>query len=182
MQCFDRTGPAPRRDEIGAELVALCARHGLATFETLGRLVRLQARCAPGDFTAADRHAAAATALAVRHEAPLVGVFTGWYAALRLDATGRAPVAQVAAAYRGSATLLDGAGVLGLAHGLLPLALLCLRVRQALPLHFDPHTDTAGAGGGLLTLGAVSGHLADLADGLGRTRERFDETRRRTGE
>nr|WP_128430637.1 BTAD domain-containing putative transcriptional regulator [Streptomyces cyaneus] len=253
MQCFDRTGLAPRRDEIGAELVALSARHGLATFEILGHLVRLQARSALGDFTAADRHAAAADALAVRHEAPLVGVFTGWYAALRLDATGRAPAAEVEAAYRGSATLLDGAGMPGLADGLLPLALLCLRVRHALPLRFDPHTDwgpyapwarplllldqdhrpeaaealratpdpprdllqealwcltaraaltlgdrhtmerahtaltpatheLAGAGSGLLTLGPVSGHLADLADALGRTRERFDETRRRTGE
>nr|WP_107120118.1 BTAD domain-containing putative transcriptional regulator [Streptomyces regalis] len=253
MQCFDRTGLAPRRDGIGAQLVALSARHGLATFEILGHLVRLQARSALGDFTAADGHAAAADELAVRHQAPLVGVFTGWYAALRLDATGRAPVTEVEAAYRDAATLLDGAGMPGLSHGLLPLALLCLRVRHALPLRFDAHTDwgpyapwahplllldqghrpeaaealratpdpprdllqealwcltaraaltlgdrhtmarartaltpaaneLAGAGSGLLTLGPVSAHLADLADTPGRTRERFDETRRRTGE
>ncbi|MFE7274091.1 BTAD domain-containing putative transcriptional regulator [Streptomyces sp. NPDC057623] len=141
MQCFDRTGLAPRRDEIGAELVALSARHGLSAFEILGHLVRLQARAALGDFTAADRHAAAADALAARHERPLVGVFTGWYAALRLDATGRAPVPDVEAAYRDAAALLDGAGMPGLAHGLPPLALLCLRVRHALPLGFDEDTD-----------------------------------------
>ncbi|MFG2273842.1 BTAD domain-containing putative transcriptional regulator [Streptomyces chartreusis] len=141
MQAFDRTGLAPRRDGIGAELVALSARHGLSTFETLGHLVRLQARSALGDFTTADHHAVAADALAVRHERPLVGVFTRWYAALRLDTTGRAPAAEVEAAYRGAAALLDGAGMPGLAHGLLPLALLCLRLRRTLPLDFDDHTD-----------------------------------------
>ncbi|MGW5470933.1 BTAD domain-containing putative transcriptional regulator [Streptomyces chartreusis] len=141
MQAFDRTGLAPRRDAIGAELVALSARHGLATFETLGHLVRLQARSALGDFTTADHHAVAADALAVRHERPLVGVFTRWYAALRLDTTGRAPATEVEAAYRDAAALLGGAGMPGLAHGLLPLALLCLRLRRTLPLDFDDHTD-----------------------------------------
>ncbi|MEV8428749.1 BTAD domain-containing putative transcriptional regulator [Streptomyces chartreusis] len=141
MQAFDRTGLAPRRDGIGAELVALSARHGLSTFETLGHLVRLQARSALGDFTTADHHAVAADALAVRHERPLVSVFTRWYAALRLDTTGRAPATEVEAAYRDAAALLDGAGMPGLAHGLLPLALLCLRLRRTLPLDFDDHTD-----------------------------------------
>ncbi|MFI5555822.1 BTAD domain-containing putative transcriptional regulator [Streptomyces sp. NPDC051738] len=137
MQCFGRAGLAPRRDEIGAELVALSARHGLADFEILGHLVRLQARCALGDFTAADRHAAAADTLAVRHERPLVGVFTGWYAALRLDAAGQAPATDVEAAYRNAAVLLHDAGMPGVADGLLPLALLCVRLRHALPLRFD---------------------------------------------
>lgn len=141
MQCFDRTGLAPRRDEIGAELIALSARHALADFEILGHLVRLQARCALGDFTAADRHAAAADALAVRHERPLVGVFTGWYAALRLDATGQAAATEAEAAYRDAAGLLHDAGMPGLAEGLLPLALLCLRLRHALPLRFDQDTN-----------------------------------------
>ncbi|MFH8694030.1 BTAD domain-containing putative transcriptional regulator [Streptomyces chartreusis] len=141
MQAFDRTGLAPRRDGIGAELVALSARHGLSTFETLGHLIRLQARSALGDFTTADHHAVAADALAIRHERPLVGVFTRWYAALRLDTTGRAPATEVEAAYRDAAALLGGAGMPGLAHGLLPLALLCLRLRRTLPLDFDDHTD-----------------------------------------
>ncbi|MFF0730907.1 BTAD domain-containing putative transcriptional regulator [Streptomyces chartreusis] len=141
MQAFDRTGLAPRRDGIGAELVALSARHGLSTFETLGHLVRLQARSALGDFTTADHHAVAADTLAARHERPLVGVFTRWYAALRLDTTGRAPATEVEAAYRDAAALLGGAGMPGLAHGLLPLALLCLRLRRTLPLDFDDHTD-----------------------------------------
>jgi len=47
MQTFHRAGLAAERDEIGAELVALSARHGLATYEILGHLVRLQARGAP---------------------------------------------------------------------------------------------------------------------------------------
>ena len=83
MQRFERAGLAPERDAIGAELVDLSARHGLANFEVLGHLIRLQASCALADHGAADRHAAAADALAARHERPLVHVFTGFYAALK---------------------------------------------------------------------------------------------------
>jgi DNA-binding SARP family transcriptional activator len=134
MQSFERAGLAPRRDEIGAELVTLSARHGLVTFEVLGHLIRLQARSALADFPAADRHATAADRLAERHELPLVGVFTSWYRALRLAATGPE---GAEAAYRAAATRLDGAGMPGLEQGLLPLALLSLRVRHSLPAHFD---------------------------------------------
>ena len=76
--CRPSTGPAsPReRDRIGAELVALSARHGLVTFEILGHLIRLQARSALADFAGADEHATAADRLAERHERPLVAVFT----------------------------------------------------------------------------------------------------------
>ncbi|GAB2938976.1 AfsR/SARP family transcriptional regulator [Streptomyces mayteni] len=138
MQTFHRTGLAPRRDAIGAELVELADRHGLVTYQVLGHLVRLQASAALGDLAAADRHAAAADRLAARHELPLVGVFTGWYAVLRRAATG-APTASVEAAYREAAGLLDGAGMPGLERGLLPLALLCLRVGRGLPpAHEEP--------------------------------------------
>jgi DNA-binding SARP family transcriptional activator len=139
MQTFHRAGLAARRDEIGAELVALSARHGLVTFEVLGHLIRLQALSALADFPAADRHASAADRLAERHELPLVGVFTQWYRALRLAAAGQAPVAE--AAYREAAALLDGAGMPGLERGLLPLALLCLRVRHGLPAPTDQRID-----------------------------------------
>ncbi|GAA4557309.1 BTAD domain-containing putative transcriptional regulator [Planotetraspora kaengkrachanensis] len=134
MQSFHRTGLAGRRDEIGAEVVALSARHGLSTYEILGHLVRLQARCALGDFAGADRHAAAVERLAQRHERPLVGVFTGWYRALRLDTTGKATADEAETAYREAAARLDGAGMPGLERGLLPLALLCMRARRGLPL------------------------------------------------
>ncbi|MFI7041683.1 BTAD domain-containing putative transcriptional regulator [Microbispora rosea] len=133
MQTFHRTGLAARRDEIGAELVDISARHGLVTFEVLGHLVRMQARSALADFTAADAHAAAAERLSVRHERPLAGVFTAWYRALRLDATGPAPLEEAEAAYREAAARLDGAGMPGVEHGLLPLALLCLRLRHGQP-------------------------------------------------
>ncbi|PJE99368.1 SARP family transcriptional regulator [Streptomyces carminius] len=132
MQTFHRTGLAPRRDAVGAELVTLSARHGLVTYEVLGRLVRLQARCALADFAGADRHAAAADRLAERHELPLVGVFTRWYGALRLAATG-GTVRRAEAAYRDAAATLAGCGMPGLEQGLLPLALLCLRVQHGLP-------------------------------------------------
>ncbi|MCA2225928.1 BTAD domain-containing putative transcriptional regulator [Nonomuraea aurantiaca] len=148
MQTFHRAGLAPRRDEIGAELVALSARHGLVTYEVLGHLIRLQARSALADFPGADGHATAAELLARRHELPLVGVFVQWYRTLRLAATGQpfaaagqgswaeaasAPASLVEAAYRDAAARLDGAGMPGLRSGLLPLALLCLRLQYALP-------------------------------------------------
>ncbi|MFE9996975.1 AfsR/SARP family transcriptional regulator [Streptomyces avermitilis] len=131
MQSFTRAGLAGRRDGIGAELIALSARHGLVTYEVLGRLIRLQARSALGDFAAADAHAAAADRLAERHELPLVAVFTEWYGALRSAASGDRRRAE--AAYRAAAVRLDGSGMPGLERGLLPLALLCLRLARHAP-------------------------------------------------
>ncbi|MET7967689.1 BTAD domain-containing putative transcriptional regulator [Micromonospora sp. NPDC005305] len=126
MHTFDRAGRAPERARIGADLVDLAARHGLVTFEVLGHLVALQAHCALADLAAADTHAAAADGLAVRYELPLVGVFTAWYAALRLAVTGRGDEAE--AAYRSAAVRLDAGQMPGMAAGLLPFALLCLRL------------------------------------------------------
>src|SRR5258705_278544 len=140
MQTFDRAGLAPRRDEIGAELVGLSARHGLVTFEVLGHLIRLQARSALADFATGDQHAAAADRLAERHDRPLVGVFTQWYRALRLAATGPSPQAAEAA-YRNAAAQLANAGMPGVERGLLPLALLCLRVWHGDPVPVDDDTD-----------------------------------------
>lgn len=172
MQTFERTGLAAERDRIGAELVGLSARHGLVTYEVLGHLVRMQARGALADFPGADAHAAAADGLAERHELPLVAVFTRWYAALRLaetaapapppsassassaSAADAAPAASATsaadAAFRAAADRLDGAGMPGLERGLLPLALLCLRLRPGLAVPVDEAvegaTDTAPAG------------------------------------
>jgi DNA-binding SARP family transcriptional activator len=140
MQTFHRAGLAPRRDEIGAELVTLSARHGLVTFEVLGHIIRLQARSALADFATADQQARAADRLAERHELPLVGVFTQWYAALRNAATGLATPAEVEAAYRSAGARLEGVGMPGLEHGLLPLALLSMRVELALPTRADELT------------------------------------------
>ncbi|MGW6499284.1 SARP family transcriptional regulator, partial [Nonomuraea angiospora] len=72
---------------------------------------------------------------------PLVGVFTQWYRAMRLDATGQAPPQEVEAAYRSAAARLDGAGMPGLEHGLLPLTLLCLRLRHNSPASADDSAD-----------------------------------------
>ncbi|MFQ6142522.1 BTAD domain-containing putative transcriptional regulator [Streptomyces seoulensis] len=119
MQSCARAGLAARRDAIGAELVALSARHGLTSYEVLGRLVRMQARAALGDRAGARAHAAAADRLGDRHERPLVAVFTGWF---------RAMEAGDEQAVRSAAALLDGAGMPGLSAGLLPLALLCSRL------------------------------------------------------
>lgn len=133
LQTFHRSGLAARRDAVGAEIVTVSARAGLETYEVLGRLVRLQASCALGDFEAADTHARAADALAAHHELPLVTPFTAWYTALR-TARSEAPAPVALAAYEEAAALLEGAGMPGLEHGLLPLALLSVRLRHRLSL------------------------------------------------
>ncbi|MDG4766767.1 BTAD domain-containing putative transcriptional regulator [Solwaraspora sp. WMMD406] len=140
MQTFHRAGLAAARDEIGAELVAISARNGLPTYEILGRLVRMQACGGLADFAAADRHAAAADELAERYDRPLVGVFTCWYRALRLAATG-SPTRIAEAAYRDAAERLATAGMPGVEQGLLPLTLLCLRVWHGERAGFDDDTD-----------------------------------------
>ncbi|WP_432942715.1 AfsR/SARP family transcriptional regulator [Kribbella sp. CA-253562] len=130
LQTFHRTGLAPERDAIGAELIDLAGRHGLVTYEVLGHLIRIQALSALGDFESADAHAAAADRLAAKHETPLVAVFTRWYGVLRDPGE---------AAYREVAKLLDGAGMPGVQRGLLPLAVLTVRLREGRPL--DPDAD-----------------------------------------
>ncbi|MFK4802533.1 BTAD domain-containing putative transcriptional regulator [Streptomyces sp. MPA0124] len=154
MQSCTRAGLAARRDAIGAELVTLGLRHGLVNHEVLGHLIRLQARAALADLTAADEHARAADRLAERHERPLVAVFTAWYRALReavradsspapSDSPDSSGSTQdgAEAAYRSAAARLDGAGMPGLERGLLPLALLGLRLSRGRPAQVDPRAD-----------------------------------------
>lgn len=124
MQSFHRAGLGLERAVIGRELVEVAARNGLATFEVLGHLILVQAHAARADFAAADGHAAAADALGARYDLPLVGVFTEWYAALRLAVSGDA--AAAAAAYRRAAVRLSATGMAGLEEGMLALALLTL--------------------------------------------------------
>ncbi|WP_051752523.1 BTAD domain-containing putative transcriptional regulator [Streptosporangium amethystogenes] len=128
MQAFQQAGMAPRRARIGDELVDLATRHHLVTFEVLGHLILIQAHSALADFVTADAHAAAADRLAEQHDIPLAGVFTQWYAALRLAVTGH--LAEAEAAYRTASTALAGSGMPGMEQGILPLALLCLRIQR----------------------------------------------------
>ncbi|MFE7121927.1 BTAD domain-containing putative transcriptional regulator, partial [Streptomyces sp. NPDC057654] len=134
MQSCTRAGLAPERDAIGAVLLALAARHGMATYEVLGHLIRLQALGALGDFAAADGHAAAVDRLAERYELPLAEVFTQGYRAMRVAAAASVGGAQggarerAEAAFRAAAVRLDGAGMPGVEGGLLPLALLGVRL------------------------------------------------------
>jgi DNA-binding SARP family transcriptional activator len=140
MQSFSRTGLAGRRDAVGTEIVTLAGRQGLVNFEILGRLVRLQALSGLGDFTGADAQSAALDQLAELHERPGVTVFTRWYRAMRTAVTA-AETAPATEAYRQAATLLDHSGMPGVASGLLPLALLCLRVWHREPAAFPADTD-----------------------------------------
>ncbi|MGC4810953.1 BTAD domain-containing putative transcriptional regulator [Micromonospora sp. DT228] len=129
MHAFHRVGLADERARIGAELVDLATAQQLVTFEVLGHLVLVQSCCARADRAGADAHARAADRLAQRYELPLVGVFTGWYAALRLAVSGDRDAA--ATAYRAAAERLPADAMPGLAQGLLPLALLGLRLADA---------------------------------------------------
>ncbi len=124
MHTFRRTGLAAERAAIGTELVAVAARHELATFEVLGHLILVQAHSALGETATADTHAQSADRLAERYDLPLVGVITQWYAALRLALDGR--VAEAEAGYRAAQVRLAGSGMPGMADGLLALALLTL--------------------------------------------------------
>ncbi|MBP2371046.1 AfsR/SARP family transcriptional regulator [Pseudonocardia parietis] len=124
---FGRAGLAARRDELGAEILDLGVRHELTNSTVLGHLVRLQARCALGDLAGAGQHEDALVELDRRHERPLVQVFVAWFRALRADLRDD-PHAE--AGYRDAAGLLDGAGMPGLADGLLPLALVARRLRR----------------------------------------------------
>ncbi|GII31575.1 BTAD domain-containing putative transcriptional regulator [Planotetraspora mira] len=128
MQAFQRAGMAPQRARIGAELVDLATRHHLVSFEVLGHLILVQAHSALAEFAVADTHTAAVDRLAERYDIPLVGVFTRWYAALRLAVGGHS--AEAEAAYRAASAALAGSGMPGVEHGILPMALLCLRIQK----------------------------------------------------
>jgi DNA-binding SARP family transcriptional activator len=136
MQTFRRAGLATHRDAIGAELIEISTMHGLDTYELLGRLIRMQALSGLGDLAGADAHALAADRLAERYGSPLITVFTTWYRALRVAADA-GDLTSASATYRSAAHALDGAGMPGLERGLLPLALLAVRIRQRLPAPAD---------------------------------------------
>ncbi|MCG8927284.1 BTAD domain-containing putative transcriptional regulator [Lentzea sp. CC55] len=139
MHTFQRTGLARERAAIGRDLVEV-GQHSV-THEVLGHLVLVQAHAALAEFGTAGRHAKAADDLAERHDLPLVGVFTGWYAGLELAAAGRK--AEADRAYRAAAARVRGTGMWGMERGLLPLALLSLHGPSAVDLDDDwgPHRD-----------------------------------------
>lgn len=139
MQTFWTTGLASERDGIGRELVDLSARHGLSTFEILGHLIRMQALSALGQFDAAELHAETVDRLAGRHERPLAAVFTTWFRAMRTATTG-AEAAHCEKLYEAAAVNLSGSGMPGLEDGILPLAILALRVWRGLPAIYDSAT------------------------------------------
>jgi DNA-binding SARP family transcriptional activator len=145
LQSFARPGLAARRDAIGAELVELSTRDGLPTFAILGRLVRMQSASALGDLERAAGHAEAAERLAAAHESALVPVLTAWFrarvTAARSTEPGGPSPAAAAAAYRAADEGLEAAGMPGLHRGLLPLALLGLRLLHDRPAPADPQLD-----------------------------------------
>jgi hypothetical protein len=100
----------------------------------------MQARSGLGDLAGADAHALAADRLAERYGTPLITVFTTWHCALRVAADAD-DLASASATYRSAAHGLDGAGMPGLERGLLPLALLSVRIRLRLPAPADDDID-----------------------------------------
>ncbi|MEU3642319.1 BTAD domain-containing putative transcriptional regulator [Lentzea sp. NPDC034063] len=132
MHTFRRTGLAHERAAIGRELLEVATD---VTYEVLGHLILVQACSALADFGTADLHAAAADDLARRHDLPLVGVFTDWYAALKLTAGGK--TADADRAYRAAAERVKGTGMWGMERGLLPLALLSVHGPSTVELDDD---------------------------------------------
>jgi hypothetical protein len=147
MQTFYRCGLAAERDAIGAEVLALSARHGLVTFEIFGRLIRLQALGALGDF-------AGDTAW---------GPYEAWARPWLLIARNRPDQARNALGR-----------IQAPPPGLLSEALWCLTARAAAVLDDRAQADRArdallpaaneiaGAGSGMLTAGPVRDYLADV--------------------
>ncbi|WP_232234426.1 BTAD domain-containing putative transcriptional regulator [Actinoplanes sp. N902-109] len=126
MHCFDRTGRSAERAAVGRELTAWAGRHGLVTFEVLGRLVELQSACAVGDFAAADTSAHAAETLAEEYDLPVVGVFTDLYRALRAGTVSYPALHRLAGA--GMPGMADGlAGLVELSAGSMPAPGACGR-------------------------------------------------------
>ncbi|CAL9462349.1 hypothetical protein SUDANB32_02656 [Streptomyces sp. enrichment culture] len=145
LQSFTHPGLAAARDRTGAEILDLATAHDLPAFAVLGRLVRLQSASALGDLDAASAHARAAERLAAATEAPLVPLLTAWFraraAATRSTEPGGPSPATVAAHYRAADEALRTAGMPGLHRGLLPLALLGLRLLHGRPAPADPRLD-----------------------------------------
>jgi DNA-binding SARP family transcriptional activator len=140
VQSFQHPGRTAERDAIADELIELSTRHDLPRFEILGRLIKIQVNAAVGDFERAERHAVAAERLAAIHESPVVPVLAAAFRTMRLATRSDDP-AEVAHAYRTLAADLAGAGMPGVSTGILPLALLALRLRHQRPAPTDPDLD-----------------------------------------
>ncbi|NAZ75479.1 SARP family transcriptional regulator [Kineococcus sp. T13] len=132
VQSFQQPGAAGERERLGAEIVELATRHDLGAFAVLGHLVRMQASAATGAFDAAEQHARSAEAAGDAHGSPVARMLTAWFRAMRTAQT--SPAAQAAAAYRAADRALSGVDMPGVRDGLLPLALLCLRLRHGRPV------------------------------------------------
>ncbi|MFI0813057.1 AfsR/SARP family transcriptional regulator [Streptomyces echinatus] len=140
VQSFQHPGRTGERDVIADELIALATRHDLPVFEILGHLIKIQVCAARGATEPAQRHVEAAERLAAMHDAPLVHVLTAAFRTMRLAERSNDP-AEVALAHRTLAVDLAGAGMPGVEAGILPLALLSLRMRHRRPAPTDPALD-----------------------------------------
>ncbi len=130
LQSFHRAGAAVERAALGAEILDRATEHDLPTFMIVGRLALMQAAAALGDLDAAAVHARELGALGRRFDRPLVEVFVSWFEAMRAAGAGE-PDAEDR--YRRAARRLAGAGMPGVEHGLLDLALVCTRLRHGRP-------------------------------------------------
>jgi hypothetical protein len=140
VQSFQHPGRTSERDAIARELIDLSRRHDLPMFEILGHLIKIQVCAARGDTETAQRHVVAAERLATIHETSLVHVLTAAFRTMQLAERSNDP-AEVAHAYRTTATDLAGAGMPGVETGIFPLALLSLRMRHQRPAPTDPALD-----------------------------------------
>ena len=143
MQPFHRAGLAPSATRSARSWST--SRRGTAwsPSRSSGTSSASRPRCALADFAAADPHAAAADHLAERT--------SGRWWACSPAVPGAATRGTPSAAYRDAAARLDGAGMPGLEHGLLGLALLCLAVRARRPPPRPPTSAPTSRGRGRCT-------------------------------
>jgi DNA-binding SARP family transcriptional activator len=130
LQSFHRAGAAGERAGLGAEILALATEHDLPTYMIFGRLTLMQSAAALGDLDGAAAHARALGVLGHRFDRPLVEVFVSWFEAMRAAGAGEPDTED---RYRRAARRLAGAGMPGVEHGLLDLALVCTRLRRGRP-------------------------------------------------
>ncbi|RMI14291.1 AfsR/SARP family transcriptional regulator [Cellulomonas triticagri] len=131
MQSFGRAGLAARRSDLGAEVATLSARHGLTDTRIAGEILAMQAAGALGRFADGEERARALDRLGEREDRPAVSAFTAWFRAVRLDVDG-GTLDAVDRAYRRADALL--AGMPGVQHGALALALLAARLTRGVPV------------------------------------------------
>ncbi|MEV4111122.1 BTAD domain-containing putative transcriptional regulator [Nonomuraea sp. NPDC049695] len=114
------------RESIGRELLEVAQRSGQMATQALAHLVLLECAAARGEFAVADRHAAAADALAKQYDLSAPAAVVVWYSGQRLMIAG--DYAGAERAYREAARMTARAGMLEGRQDLPLITAFCLHL------------------------------------------------------